>query len=181
MTKLMVGDSIAIASIILSTILFYSGSETRKDKDNKVWIYTLLCLLILIVISTIAYSTKDQVTPKAGERFMAYIWFVLGILASIVYSYSFVPHPRHAHAQPQDAYIISIWIGLATITLGIACFFLHTEFPNSLHVGALEPIAALATSIGGSLTAAAAAADAKLNPQRGMFDTTLKFFRIKSG
>ncbi|WP_286998173.1 MULTISPECIES: hypothetical protein [Comamonas] len=179
MTKLMAGDLIAIAAIAFFMIFLERGSDTRKDKDNKVWIYISISLLILVAISVGIYFVKYQISAKAVERLVVYLWFVVGIFASIIYSYSFVPYPRYSRSNPEDAYIMSIRIGVATITLGVVCFFLHTEFPEALFFGALEPIAALATSIGGSLTAAAAAADAKLNPNRGMFDSTLKFFKPK--
>lgn len=180
MTSLMIGDSIAVAAIIICVIFLYTGSKIREGKDNKVFLFMILCACLLFIIKGLSDSALDslQKAPAAAiEALKNYTWFVFGILSSIVYSYSFVPEDHGPYADQNNQYKKSIYLGLAVLILGFACFFLHTIFPDSLYFGALNPIGSMSTSLGGTLLAAAAVEDAKLNPDASSFALIKSFFK----
>lgn len=165
MTMLMIGDSIAVAAILLCCILLCFGSEARDGKDNKIWLFIFISLAFAFLIDRLVEYAPQVMDADKAKKIEPYVMFVVGIFSAMVYTYSFIPAQHDTCQQPNDAYVLSVLGGIVTITLGIACFFLNIEFPKALHIGALEPIAALSTSLGASMTAAAAVEDTKRNPE----------------
>lgn len=193
MTGVMVGDAIFVCLFLLASGLLYYGSQERTMPAKKWW----LALILVSVIYALLYKmcnvhaadlqkqaqeikeTFPDLAAKlneAAKNLGLYRWFVLGIFASIFYSYCYLPEVHGPHDQPKKQFNSSTLAGVLTVIIGIASFFLDTIYTNALYIGAFGPLATVSTSLGATLMIAATIEYEKLNPEHSVLHSFLSIF-----